>query len=373
MQKVILAYSGGLHTSVCVHWLRREKNLRVIAVALDLGQKSSLREEADRAIAAGADAVHIIDMREQFVTDFIFKALKANARTQSGYLLSTALARPLICRELVKIANEEGCRIIAHGARGNRNDIVRFRNCVSALAPEMQIIAPLTEWKMKTREEEIEYARREGIPIQQSLETALGYDRNVWGVTIRCGGLSNTWEELQEVPYQTTSDPAKAPDEPEYLEVAFDRGLPVALNGECVKPLELIKKLNKTGGRHGIGRLDTVEDSLSGTRTRNVYEAPGATLLYSAHEALELLVQRRLLVRYKELLGRKYADLIFRGEWFDEFRECLDAFFDKSQQRVTGKVRLKLYRGCCTVVGRESEYSLFTSKTKGDCDKAFTT
>jgi len=359
MAKVVLAYSGGLHTSVCVHWLRREKGMRVIAVMVDLGQKKSLREEADRAISAGADAVHIIDRREQFVTDYIFRALMANARTQSGYLLTTALGRPLICKELVKMAREENCRSIAHGARGNRNDIVRMRNCLHALAPEMQVIAPLTEWKMRTREEEISYARREKIPIDAQHESGFGYDRNLWGATIRCGPLANTWDEPHDLPYQLTRNVEDAPDDPEHVEIAFRCGLPVALNGENKPPLELIETLNETGGRHGVGRLDTAEDTLSGTRTRNVYEAPAATILYAAHESLELLVLRRLLVRYKEMLGRKYADLIFRGEWFDEFRECLDAFFHVSQKRVTGTVKVKLFKGSCTVVGRKSEYALF--------------
>jgi len=358
MAKVILAYSGGLHTSVCVHWLKREKSLHVIAVAADLGQKNSLREEADRAIAAGAEAVHIIDMREQFVTGFVFKALKANARTQSGYLLTTALARPIICRELVKRAREENCRIIAHGARGTRNDVVRFRNCISSLAPEMQIITPLAEWRMKTRAEEIDYARRNGIPIKKDQEHALGYDRNLWGVTIRCGA-TDTCDELTNLPYQLTCDPEDAPDTPDLVEIGFEHGLPVSLNGDKMEPLKLIETLNAIGGRHGVGRLDTVEDSLAGVRTRNVYEAPGATILYTAHQSLELLVLGRLLVRYKEMLGRKYADLIFRGEWFDEFRECLDSFFDKSQERVTGIVKAKLFKGCCTVIGRASEFSLF--------------
>ena len=361
MAKVILAYSGGLHTSVCVHWLRHEKSMRVIAVAVDLGQKQSLRDEADRAIAAGADAVHVIDVRESFVKDYIFKALKANARGQSGYLLTTALARPLICRELVKIAREENSRIIAHGARGNRNDVIRFSTCISALASEMQVIAPLTQWRMKTREEEIDYARRNGIKIEPQRETAFGYDRNLWGASIRCSALADSWSDLPpEVPYQLTRRPEDAPDEPAFVEIGFQRGIPVSLGGTEMSGIKLIETLNALAGEHGIGRLDTVEDTLSGIRTRNIYEAPGATVLYAAHESLELLVLRRLLVRYKELLGRKYADLIFRGEWFDEFRECLDAFFDKSQQRVTGSVRMKLYRGSCSVVGRKSEYSLFT-------------
>ena len=359
MTKVVLAYSGGLHTSVCVHWLRREKGLQVIAVAVDLGQKQSLRQEADRAIAAGAEAVHIIDKREQFVSDYIFRALIANARTHSGYLLTTALARPLICNELVKMAREEDCRIIAHGARGNRNDIVRMQSCIHALAPEMQVIAPLTEWKMRTREEEVEYARHERIPIDAQHEKGFGYDRNLWGATIRCGPLANTWDEPHDLPYQLTRDIEDTPDEPAHVEITFDSGLPVALNGESRPPLEMIEALNELGGRHGVGRLDTAEDTLSGTRTRNVYEAPAATILYAAHESLELLVLRRLLIRYKEMLGRKYADIVFRGQWFDEFRECLDAFFQTSQERVTGMVRVKLFKGSCIVAGRKSEYALF--------------
>ena len=223
----------------------------------------------------------------------------------------------------------------------------------------MRIITPLTEWRMKTRDEEIEYAKRQAIPIQPSHETGLGYDRNLWGATIRCGPTADTWNEPKELAYQLTADPADAPDEPDLVEVEFDHGLPTALNGEQMQPLELIETLNGLGGCHGVGRLDTVEDTLVGTRTRNVYEAPGATILYTAHEALELLVLRRLLVRYKNMLGRKYADLIFRGEWFDEFRECLDAFFEKSQQRVTGNVKVKLFKGSCTAVGRESPFSLF--------------
>ena len=362
MAKVVLAYSGGLHTTVCTHWLRHEKNMRVIAVAVDLGQKQSLRDEADRAIAAGADSVHIIDVREVFVKDFIFKALKANARTQSGYLLTSALARPVISRELVKIAREENCRFIAHGARGNRNDHVRFRNCISALAPEMTIIAPLAEWRMKTREEEVKYAMQFGIPIDPGRPTSVGCDRNLWGAVIRCNVLGDTWTDAPaDLPYQYTVNPEDAPDSPENVEIQFEQGLPVALNGQPVKPLNLLETLNSTGGRHGVGRLYAVEETLAGTRNRNVYEAPAATILYAAHEALELLVMRRLLVRYKELLGRKYADLIFRGEWFDEFRDCLDAFFDKSQTNVTGNVRLKLYKGNCLVVGRKSEFSLFAA------------
>ena len=364
MAKVVLAYSGGLHTTVCTHWLRHEKGMRVVAVAVDLGQKQSLRDEADRAIAAGAEAVHIVDMRESFVKEFVFKALKANVRTQAGHLLTSALARPLISRELVKIAREENCRFIAHGGRGNRNDAVRFKNCISALAPEMTIIAPLTEWRMSTREDEVRYAEQFGIPIDADRPTAVGYDRNLWGAVIRCNLLCDTWSDPPAgLPYQLTVSPQDAPGEPVLVEIGFERGIPVSLDGRPAKPLELIETLNTLGGRHGVGRIDAVEDTLAGTRTRNLYEAPGATILYAAHEALELLVLRRLLVRYKELLGRKYADLIFRGEWFDEFRECLDAFFDESQNRVTGGVRLKLYKGNCTVVGRKSEFSLFATIT----------
>ena len=362
MGKVVLAYSGGLHTSVCTHWLRHEKGMQVIAVAVDLGQKQSLREEADRAIAAGAEAVHIVDMRESFVKEFIFRALKADAKTQSGHLLTSALGRPLICRELVKIARDENCRLIAHGARGNRNDAVRFKNCIFALAPEMTIIAPLTEWRMKTRADEVRYAEQFGIPIDADRLMAVGYDRNLWGAVIRCNLLCDTWPDLPPgLPYQLTVSPEDAPAEPEFVEIGFDRGIPVSLGEQKVKPMELIETLNEVGGRHGVGRLDAVEDTLAGTRTRNIYEAPGATILYAAHEALELLVLRRLLVRYKELLGRKYADLIFRGEWFDEFRECLDAFFDESERRVTGSVRVKLYKGSCAVIGRRSEFSLFAT------------
>jgi argininosuccinate synthase len=257
------------------------------------------------------------------------------------------------------MAREENCRIIAHGARGNRNDVVRMNNCVSALAPEMQVVAPLTEWRMRTREEEIEYARREKIPIQATHETGFGYDRNLWGVTLRCGPVADMWSEPEHVPYQLTRNAEDAPDRPDFVEIGFERGLPMSLDNQRTEPLAMIEALNTLGGRHGVGRLDTVEDTLVGTRTRNIYEAPAATILYAAHESLELLVLRRLLVRYKELLGRKYADLIFRGEWFDEFRECLDAFFDKSQERVTGAVRVKLFKGSCTVVGRKSEFSLF--------------
>jgi len=296
------------------------------------------------------------------VKDFILKALKANARTQSGYLLTSAIARPLISRELVKIAREEDCRFIAHGARGNRNDHVRFRNCISAIAPEMTIIAPLNEWRMKTREEEVNYAKQYGIPIDPGRPTFVGCDRNLWGAVIRCNELGETWSDAPpDLPYRLTANPEDAPDRPEHVEIEFERGLPAALNGQPMKPLNLIDALNTIGGEHGVGRLYAVEETLAGTRNRNVYEAPAATILYAAHEALELLVMRRLLVRYKELLGRKYADLIFRGQWFDEFRDCLDAFFDKSQAHVTGSVRLKLYKGNCIVTGRKSEFSLFAA------------
>jgi len=359
MEKVVLAYSGGLDTSVCIHWLRYKKGYRVIALIIDLGQKQYLEPLGEGAIAAGAETAYVSDLREVFVKDYIFKALKANARHTSGYLFSTALSRPLIVAELARVAHEEGCSTIGHGCSPKGNDQVRFEAAAAAIASDLKIVAPLREWEMRSREEEIEYAHAHGIPIRVSSDRPHSLDVNLWGASIRCGHLEDPWSEPGEDTYVMTRPIEKAPDSPRYVEIDFEQGVPVALDGKKLGPVDLIETLNGIAGEHGVGRLDTIEDRITGIKTREIYEAPAATVLLTAHAALEDFVLSGDLLKQKHHLSHVYSDIIYNGMWFSRLRESLDRFFDETQRYVTGIVRLKLYKGNCVVVGRASKYSLY--------------
>jgi argininosuccinate synthase len=354
----VLAYTGGLYTLTCVHWLRHERGFQVITYSSDLGQGERLQAAGEEALATGAEAAHIGDVRLAFVTDYIFPALRAHARYESGYLLGTALSRPLIAKELVKLAREEGCEYIAHAAGHERNDAIRFERCIHALAPDIKVICPPDEWRMKTREQLLAYAQRARLSVAQQDPLPAAYDRNLWGASVRWFDEHDTWAPPPEDIFQMTTSPQIAPDLPTAVDIEFYEGVPVRLNGVNTQPLELIARLNKLGGDNAVGRIDTVEEDISGRKTRELYEAPAALILYRTHNALENLVMPHNLIRCKESLAREYANIIFQGSWFEPLRECLDAFFARSQQHVTGKVRIQLFKGNCTVVGRQSPFAL---------------
>jgi len=362
MDKVLLAYSGGLDTSVCIPWLKEHYGLSVFTFTADLGQGVSEAVVAERAVASGAEAADVADLRQNFLTEFVFPALVAGAIYQDGYPLATALGRPLIARELVRVAQEKGCAYVAHGCTGKGNDQVRFEASILALDPSLKVIAPAREWTFASRDEEIRYAEEQGIPIPPLREgSAYSIDRNLWGVSIECGDiLEDPSQPPPEDAYQITTRPEEAPEEPLLLAVEFEQGVPVALGGRRVEPVELVAELNRVGGAHGVGRIDMVEDRLVGIKSREVYEAPAATILHAAHRGLEALTVGRNLRQLKDQLAQVFARLIYDGYWYSEEREALGAFFQCTQRYVTGEVQVKLYKGQSTVTARTSPYSLYS-------------
>ena len=358
-KKVVLAYSGGLDTSVIIRWLIDNYGCEVIAFSADVGQQEDMEEVRKKALATGASKVHIYDLKEEFLRDYCFKALKAQALYEGKYPLGTALNRPIISKYLVEVAEKEGADAVAHGATGKGNDQVRFEVSVMALNPDLKCLAPVREWEFKSREEEIEYAQKHGIPVPVTKDKPYSIDLNIWSISIECGILEDPWEEPPEDAYLITKSPHEAPDEPLYLEIDFEGGEPVSLNGEKMDPVSLMLKLNEVGGQYGVGRVDMVENRLVGIKSREVYEAPGATILYAAHRELEHLCLDRETFRFKEYLAVKYAELVYYGLWFSPLREAMDAFINKTQERLTGTVRVKLYKGQCIPVGRQSPHSLY--------------
>jgi len=359
MAKVVLAYSGGLDTSVIVHWLKNEKGMDVVTFSADLGQGEYLEPVAERALEIGAVSAHVSDVRKTFVEDYVIPALKAAAVYEEGYPLATALGRPLIAAELVKIARDEGCEFVAHGCTGKGNDQVRIESSVAALAPELKIVAPLREWNMKSRDEEIEYCETNNINIEVTKEKPYSYDRNLWGVSVECGALEDPWNAPPEDAYLMTVNPQAAPDEPVEVVVGYTKGVPSALDGQDMPALEIIDKLNKIGGRHGVGRIDQVENRLVGIKSREVYEAPAAVILHAGLRALEALCWSRDLSHFATLLSQRYSRLVYDGRWFTSLRESMDAFFNRAHEVTTGEVRMRLYKGSCTVVGRRSPKALY--------------
>ncbi|MCC6466021.1 MAG: argininosuccinate synthase [Planctomycetes bacterium] len=359
MEKVVLAYSGGLDTTAALHWLKRTRGLKVVAVALNMGQGEDLDEVAQRAIEAGADSVHAMDRRRTFVKQYCFKALRAGARYEGAYYLSAALSRPLIATELVSRAREEGARFVAHGAPSKGNDQFRFECSVAALDPEIKCIAPMREWELKSRDEVIAYLKRNNLPVKKLGDTAYSSDRNLWGVRSSAGELEDPAQPAPEYVYQITTNPADAPDNPEAIEIRFQGGEPVALNGEKLEPVDLVERVQKIAGAHGVGRFDTVEDRILGFKSREVYEAPAAHVLHIAHEELERLTLDHEMIEFKPGLAARYAKLVYDSQWFTKLRESLDAFFRESQEFVTGTVKLQLFKGGVQVLGRHSEFSIF--------------
>ena len=358
MDRIVLAYSGGLDTSVAVRWLADTYDAEVVAVTLDLGQGRELDDIRERALGVGAVRAHLIDVREEFVREYILPSLQAGAIYENNYLLATALGRPLIAKKLVEVAEIENASMIAHGCTGKGNDQVRIDVSARALNPAIRVVAPAREWGM-TRPDEMEYAKAHGIPVPTSVESPYSTDANLWGRSIECGVLEDPWTEPPEDIYTLTKAPTAAPDVPAYVEVEFEHGLPTKVNGVAMPLTELINSLETIAGAHGVGRIDMVENRLVGIKSREIYEAPAATVLHAAHRELEALVIPKDLERLKHDLGRTYADLVYNGLWFAPIREAIDAFVAKVQERVSGTTRLKLYRGHCHVVGRKSANALY--------------
>lgn len=359
MPKVILAYTGGLATSLCIHYLRMKKGFDVVTYTANVGQGVNIEPVGARALELGAEAAHIGDLRERFLQDFCFPALRAGAVYESGYYLGTALTRPLIVEEMAKIAAEDRCEYLAHGCSGRGNDRVRFEAAAAALAPGLKVIAPLEEWGLTSREEQIRYAARYGMDVA-SATAFRAVDQNLWGIARpHDAAQMDPWAPIPESVYLLTVAPEKAPDEPAEIQIGFKRGIPVRLDGQALKPIEIIEALNELGGKHGVGRADVVEDRISGIKTREIYEAPAAAILFEAHRALERLVMPKELIHFKGILAKKYADLVYEGLWFTDLREGLDEFFRRVQQKVTGEVRVRLFKGRATAAGARSEYSLY--------------
>jgi len=368
-KKVVLAYSGGLDTSVAIKWLS-DKGYDVIAYMADVGQGADYDTYRKRAIKTGAVKVVIDDLKEEFVNDFVFKALKANAVYEGNYLLATALSRPVIAKGLVETAEKEKAEAVAHGCTGKGNDQVRFEVTTMALNPALKIIAPVREWELKTRSEEIEYAKINFIPIDTTKKKPYSIDVNLWGISIESGKLEDPYYEPDEDIYCLTKGINKAKAEPSYVEIEFKKGIPVKLNGKATGGVDLISKLAVIAGDAGVGRSDMIENRLVGIKSREIYEAPAGWALYTAHKALESLVLDRELMHFKDIISLKYADLVYYGLWYTPLREALDKFIDETQKKVNGTVRMKLHKGSCSVVGRKSPDSLYKKELatyeKGD-------
>ena len=356
--KVVLAYSGGLDTSAAIKWLRDKYHVDIITVTIDVGNEKDFDAVKQKALKVGAIKALVIDGKELFVKYFIFPALQANALYEGVYPLATALSRPLMAKLLVDAAVSEGATAIAHGCTGKGNDQVRFEVGINALAPEMKIIAPAREWGM-TREETIAYAKQHGIPVPVTVASPYSIDENLWGRSIECGALEDPWTEPPADAYTLTRSGAQAPDKPQYLEIGFETGVPITLDGKEMGGIELIKKLTEIAGRHGIGRIDHIENRLVGIKSREIYEAPAAVTLIQAHQALEAMTMSKDQLRFKQKVAVEYADLIYNGLWFSQLNRDLSAYILSSQRYVTGTVRMKLFKGQAAVVGRKAPYSLY--------------
>ena len=367
--KIVLAYSGGLDTSVAIRWLQEKYNLDVIAVAINVGQPPSSDDIVARALRNGAIKAEFIDAKKEFVTDYIWPSLKANAMYEDVYPLSTAIARPLIVKLLVEVAQREGAKYIAHGCTAKGNDQVRFDVGIVSLDPSIGIIGPMREWVM-TREEEIDYANKNGVEIIVKKENPFSVDENLWGRSCECGVIEDAWAEPPKEAWDWTVDPSEAPNEPEYVEIGFEKGVPISVNGEKMDGIKLIETVNKIASRNGVGRIDHVEDRLVGIKSRETYECPAAIVLTQAHRALEFLTLQKDVLEFKKIVEQRFSQLAYNGLWFGTLRESLASFIDTTQEFVTGTIRVKLLKGSLMVVGRKSPYSLYdeglATYAKGD-------
>jgi argininosuccinate synthase len=356
--KVVLAYSGGLDTSVAIRWLEEKYNSKVVTLTVDIGNVPDLEAIRQKALKVGAIKALVVDAKEVFIKSYVFPALQADAVYEGQYPLATALGRPLIARLLVEAAKKEKARVVAHGCTGKGNDQVRIDVGVAALAPELKVIAPAREWKM-TREQTIEYAQAHKIPVPITKASPYSIDENLWGRSIECGVLEDTGNEPPEDVFLWTKPPEKTPARPAYLEIGFNKGIPVSLDGQKLDPVALVQKVHSLAGKHGVGRIDHVENRLVGIKSREVYEAPAAVVLLKAHQALEDLVLAKGQLRFKARVAAEYADLIYNGLWFTGMRQDLAAYVKSTQRYVTGTTRVKLFKGNCQIVGRKSPYSLY--------------
>jgi argininosuccinate synthase len=356
-ERLVLAYSGGLDTSVAIRWLT-DQGYEVVALTIDLGEKKDLDAIQRRAVQVGAVAAYVVDGKVPFIRDFVWPSLQAGAVYEKEYPLATAIGRPLIAAMLVQVARMEGAVGVAHGCTGKGNDQVRFDVTTAALAPELKVVAPVREWGMN-RDDEIEYAREHGIPVPATVESPYSTDENLWGRSIEAGVLEDPWAEPPPDVWEWTADPQRCPDDPAVVEISFDQGVPVGLDGERVPAVELVERLNRLGGQHGVGRIDHLENRLIGIKSREVYEAPAAVLLLRAHQALEDITLTKEVARFKELVAQQWAQMVYDGLWFSPLREALYAFVAHTQRPVTGEVRLKLFKGHAQVIGRRAPAQLY--------------
>ena len=360
VRKAVLAYSGGLDTSIIIPYLKETYGCDVIAFAANIGQgDEELHGLEEKAKKTGADKFYLLDLREEFVESFLFKILKANAIYERKYLLGTSVARPLIAKYQVKIAEEEGADALAHGCTGKGNDQVRFELTYKVFAPHLRIIAPWREWKIRSREDAIKYADSRHVPIKATLKKIYSRDGNLWHLSHEGGDLEDPWNEPKPDMFIRTKSPEKAPNRPTYIEIEFNEGIPTKLNGKSLAGLELVEKLNEIGAKNAIGRTDLVENRLVGMKSRGVYETPGGKILYAAHSELEHIVLDKDTLHYKDIVAQRYAELVYNGQWYTPLREAIDAFIDFTQRFVSGTIRLKLYKGNIIIAGRKSRYSLY--------------
>ena len=361
-KKIVVAYSGGLDTSVMVKWLSEKYDAEIIAVTGDLGQKNELIGLEEKAIKTGASKVHVIDLKEEFIKNYAFKALKAGALYENEYPMGCSIGRPLLAKMLVDVALKEGADTIAHGATGKGNDQVRFEVGIQSLAPHLNILAPLRTWEFKSREQEIEYALKHDIPVQATKDSPYSIDENLFGISVECGILEDPTEAPPADAYQITTDPKNAPDEAETITIGFEKGIPVSLNGVEKSPVDLVVELNNLGSKHGVGRLDVIENRVVGIKSREIYEAPSATILHKAHQEMEKLVMDKDTFRYKQGVSNQIANMIYDGVWFSPLFEALMAFVDSTQEYLSGNVTLELYKGGLQVLSRDSEFSLYNEE-----------
>ncbi|NOZ48537.1 MAG: argininosuccinate synthase [Chloroflexi bacterium] len=359
VNKVVLAYSGGLDTSVIVPWLRNNYGCEVICFSANLGQEEELAGLEEKALASGASKLYIEDLRMEFITDYVFPTMQAGAIYERKYLLGTSMARPLIAKRLVEIAELEGADAVAHGATGKGNDQVRFELTVMALNPRLKIIAPWREWEIRGRKDALAYAAEYNVPVAATEKSIYSRDRNLWHMSHEGGLLEDPWIEPEETMYTLTTSPENAPDSPETIGIDFKAGIPVRVNGVACGPVGILDTLNALAAKHGIGRVDLVENRLVGMKSHGIYETPGGTLLYEAHAAIEQLCLDRETLHFKQQIGLRYADLVYNGQWFTPLREALDAFVQSTETNLTGSVRFKLYKGNAILIGRKSPHSLY--------------
>jgi len=358
-EKIAIAYSGGLDTSIMIKWLKDKYDADIVAVTGNLGQQKEIENLESKALFTGASKFQFVDLRKQFVEEYIWRALKAGALYEDVYPLATALGRPLLAKALVDVALAENCTMLAHGCTGKGNDQVRFEVTFASLAPHLKVLAPLREWEFTSREAEIAYALEHNIPVSATKKSPYSIDENIWGISIECGVLEDPMVAPPEDAYQITTSPEKAPDSPAVVDIEFEKGIPVALDGKKMSGLDMIIRLNEIGAANGVGRLDMIENRVVGIKSREIYEAPAATILHFAHRELERLTLEKSVFQYKKNISQDYANIIYNGIWFSPMRKALDAFVNETQNPVTGLVRLKLYKGGISLLGRTSPYSLY--------------